>query len=44
MSEPELPAPPVIPIKGGATIGRIGMAVSFISPLMVLVILLVKPG
>jgi hypothetical protein len=44
MSEPGLATPPVIPVKGGATLGRIGMAVSFITPLVFLLMLLIKPG
>jgi len=43
-SEPEPAVPPVIPVKGGATLGRIGMALSFIPPLILLLIMLIKPG
>jgi hypothetical protein len=41
-SEPEPVAPPVIPVKGQATLGRIGLAVSLIAPLTFLLMLLIK--
>jgi hypothetical protein len=34
----------VIPVKGRATLGRIGLAVSLIAPLTFLLMLLIKPG
>ena len=42
--EPEPVAPPVIPVKGGATFGRVGLAVSLIAPLTFLLMALINPG
>jgi len=44
MTEPEPVVPPAIPVKGGATLGRIGLGLSLIAPLMFLLMLLIRPG